>query len=206
VTDTPEPLGAALGPVASPSATAFDDIRLSLADRLFAEHAAGHLDQLRWEEAFQAAAHQLADTVAAGIREALTIAAGFSRYPARRLRTLLPDDETVDAFYQRLLAEAIPLEELAPLSDDDPTVTRRRATALQTAWIGAARLAEAEARRGRTLADSVAQWRRPTAAAWAASAAVGVVALLVAAWLGGQVAAPHWFEPVGRFWWSLPWP
>ncbi len=200
------PIGAALGRVAAPAASGFDEIRLGLADEVIAANTAGHLDQLRWEEAFQHAAQRLAETVSSQLTESLAGAAAYSNYPARRLRAMLPDAEARDALYQRVLAEAIPLEALAPLSDDDPGANRRRAAAIESAWDGAVRVAESEARRGRALADAVARWRRPTAAAWAVSAALVIAALIAASWLGGQLTAPHWFDPVARLWWSLPWP
>jgi len=200
------PIGAALGRIAAPGATGFDEVRLELADTVIAANAAGHLDQLRWEEAFQHAAGRLADAVSSQLTVSLTGAAAYANYPRRRLHAMLPDAEARDALYQRLLAEAMPLEALSPLSDDDPGANRRRAAALESAWDGAVRVAEAEARRGRALADAVARWRRPTGAAWAASGVLVIVAVIVASWLGGQLDAPHWFEPVARFWWGLPWP
>ncbi len=200
------PIGAALGRVAAPGSTGFDVIRLELADDLIAANAAGRLDQLRWEAAFHQAARRLADEVATQLTTSLTAAAEYANYPTRRLRTLLPDAEARESLYQRILAAAIPLEELAPLSDDDPAANRQRAAALESAWDGAARVAADEARRGRGLVDAVARWRRPTRGVWVATAVLIGVTIVVALWLGGQLPAPEWFDPVGRWWWSVPWP
>ena len=199
------PLAAELGRLATPAHSApFDDVRLALLDAIVAAKAAGRMDQGAWEEAFGSAVRSLRLRVVAEAEQMMRAAAAHSRYPSRRLQALLPDAEVADALLNRLTAEAMPLERYEGLGDD-PVSRRARAIALETAWEGAVRVATAETARWRTIAMSVAAWRRPTGVLWMLSIALVLAALVVAGWLSGAIASPAWFHPINALWWRL-WP
>lgn len=199
------PLGAELGHLAAPGPPApYDDVRLALLDAVIAANADGRIDQKAWEAAFSDAARSLRLRLLADAETAVAAAATRSRYPARRLRALLPDADAADTLLHRLLAEGIPLERLENAADN-PVNRRARAAALEMAWEGATRVAAAEQARWRLVAGQVANWRRPTAPLWVISVGLLLVAALAAAWLGGTLPAPRWFRPINAFWWRL-WP
>lgn len=199
------PLAAELGRLAAPAHSApFDDVRLALLDAIVAAKAAGRMDQDAWEEVFGGAVRSVRLRVLADAEQMVRSAAAHSRYPARRLQTLLPDAEVAEMLLNRLTAEAMPLERYAGLGDD-PVSRRARAAALETAWDGAVRVATAETARWRTIAMQVAAWRRPTGMLWTVSIALFLVALVIAGWLSGAIASPAWFRPVNDLWWRL-WP
>ncbi|HEX3927648.1 MAG TPA: hypothetical protein VHW65_06595 [Gemmatimonadales bacterium] len=195
-----------LGRLAAPAPAApWDDVRLALVDAILAGKVAGHLDQAVWQQAFDAAARSLRVRILGDAESAIREAAAVSHYPRRRLAAVLPDDQAADAVLQRLLAAGMPLERLEGVPDD-PASRRARAAALESAWEDATIVARAEVRRQNVIAARVAAWQRPVRLLWGASAVVLVFALLVAAWLGGQLAVPAWFRPLSDAWWSLPWP
>lgn len=199
-------LAADLGRVAAAGETLpYDDVRLAMLDALLAAKQDGQLGHQVWQAAFEHAARSLRMRVIEKAERELHAAAGISHYPARRLATLLPDAERADALLHRLLAEGIPLERFEGLADS-AEARHGRALALEAAWEGAANVAVAEAARWRAQAQSISAWQRPRRALWILSGAILTIAIIFAAWLGGQVPAPAWFEPVARFWWSLPWP
>jgi hypothetical protein len=142
--------------------------------------------------------------VLADAEQMVRAAAAHSRYPARRLQSLLPDAEVADSLLNRMAAEAMPLERYEGLGDD-PVSRRARAAALETAWDGAVRVAAAETARWRTVAMQVAAWQRPTGMLWTITIALVLVALVVAGWLSGAIASPPWFHPINELWWRL-WP
>jgi hypothetical protein len=199
------PIAAELGRLAAPAHSApFDDVRLALVDAIVAAKAAGRMDQVAWEDAFGAAVRSVRLRVLADAEQMVRSAAAHSRYPARRLQSLLPDAEVADSLLNRLAAEAMPLERYEGLGDD-PVSRRARAAALETAWDGAVRVAAAETARWRTVAMQVAAWQRPTGILWTITIALVLVALVVAGWLSGAIASPAWFHPINELWWRL-WP
>jgi hypothetical protein len=199
------PIAAELGRLGAPARAApFDDVRLALLDAIVAANAAGSLDQQAWEDAFADAVRSIRMRVLADAEQMVRSAAAHSRYPARRLQGVLPDEETADSLLNRLAAEGMPLERYEGAGED--AITRRaRGAALETAWEGSVRVATAESARWRNIAMQVAAWRRPTGMVWTASFAALLATLVVAAWLSGAVASPAWFHPVNAFWWRL-WP
>ena len=202
---TPD-LAADLGRLADPvGSTPFDDVRFALLDALITAKGAGQLEHAVWQDAYEGAARSLRIRVIGDAEAALRSAADHSRFPARRLEALVPDAEVADALLQRLLAQGMPLERLEGAPDDTDT-RRARALAVSAAWEGAASVSVADAARWRAVADEVAAWRRPMRPFWIAVGVLGVMALVVAAWLGGQLPAPAWFAPVRDAFWRLPWP
>lgn len=151
------------------------------------------------------AAMALRDAVTSEARTRLERAAVESRYPADLLRAELPDAAAADRLLQRLLAEGMPLEQLEG-EVASPELTRRRGAALESAWEAAVQIANAESARYRALAARIAAWRRPWRRLAIAAGVATVLALVVAAWIGGYLQAPGWFTPVVDWFWGLPWP
>ncbi|HEY3934168.1 MAG TPA: hypothetical protein VGL65_06070 [Gemmatimonadales bacterium] len=203
---TSAPIAAELGRLAAPAHRApFEDVRLALLDAIVAAKNDSATASSIWPEAFGAAARSLRLRVIADADAGLRAAAKHSRYPSRRLKTLLPDAESADTLLHRLLAEGMPLERLEGLADE-PATRRARAAALEVAWEGAVRLASAEGARWRAVAAGIAAWKRPILPAAVAGGALVVAASIVSAWLGGELASPGWFHHVNNLWWALPWP
>jgi hypothetical protein len=203
---TVTPLAADLGRVAAAGeALPYDDVRLALLDELIAAKRESRLGHEVWQAAFEHAARSLRMRVIEKAERELQAAAVISRYPGRRLATLLPDAEGADALLHRLLAEGMPLERFEGLADTDAT-RHDRSLALEAAWEGAVSVATRESARGRAQAQTVSEWQRSRQPLWIASGVILTAAIILAAWLGGQLPAPDWFAPVARFWWSLPWP
>jgi hypothetical protein len=189
---------------APPHESPYDDVRLTLLDAIVAAKATGRMQQEAWDTAFSAAMRSLRMRLLADAEAAVVAAGQHSRYPARRLRALLPDADAADTLLHRLLAEGMPLERFEGVVDE-PATRRARAAALEQSWEGATRLAAAEQARWRRVAAGVAGWRRPTAPLWIVSIAVMLGTILVCAWLSGTLVAPHWFHSINDFWWRL-WP
>lgn len=204
--DSTPDLAADLGRLADPAgSTPYDDVRLTLLDALIAAKGRGQLEHSAWQDAFEGAARSLRIRVIGDAEAALRSAADYSRFPSRRLAALLPDAEVADALLQRLLAQGMPLERLEGAPDDTDT-RRARALAVSMAWEGAARVSASDAARWRAVAEEVAGWRRPMRPFWIAVGVLGVITLIVAGWLGGQLPAPAWFAPWREAFWRLPWP
>lgn len=200
------PLAASLGRLgAPPRRTAWEPIRLAMVDRLVEAHAAGRLDGAAWLAAWHEAAAAMRDEVVRDAQARLERAAVHSRLPGERLRELLPDDRAADRLLQQLLAEGIALEQLEPEPESAAT-TRRRGAALEAAWEAATAVADQEAARHRLEAERVLAWRRPWRPLVIVATVAGLVALTVAAMIGGYLRAPGWFEPVVEAFWRLPWP
>lgn len=199
------PLAPDLGRLAAPPCESpYDDVRLTLLDAIVAAKATGRMEQDAWDAAFSAAMRSLRMRLLADAEAAIVAAGQHSRYPVRRLRTLLPDADAADTLLHRLLAEGMPLERFEGRVDE-PATRRARAAALEQSWEGATRVAAAEQARWRMVAANVAGWRRPTGPLWIASIALLFGTTLVAAWLSGTLIAPRWFHSINDFWWRL-WP
>src|SRR5690606_41296572 len=56
------------------------------------------------------------------------------------------------------------------------------------------------------VARDIEKWLRPWRPFVIVSSILILVAILVAAMLGGMLPAPGWFAPVNDWFWSLPWP
>ena len=203
---TAAPLAADLGRVAAAGEAApYDDVRFALLDELISAKRESRLGHEVWQAAFEHAARSLRMRVIERAERELQAAAVISRYPARRLATLLPDAEGADALLHRLLAEGMPLERFEGVADTDAT-RHDRSLALEAAWEGAVSVAALESARWRARAQDLSEWQRSRRPLWIASGVIFTVAVILSAWLGGQLPAPDWFAPVARFWWSLPWP
>jgi hypothetical protein len=203
---TSAPLAADLGRIAAAGvASPYDDVRLALLDALLVAKRDSQLDHEIWQAAFEHAARSLRMRVLEKAERELRAAAAISRYPSGRLATLLPDAEGADALLHRLLAEGMPLERFEGLADTDAT-RHDRALAIEAAWEGAVTVAALESSRWSARGQEISAWQRSRRPLWIASGVILTVAIILAAWLGGQLPAPDWFAPVARFWWSLPWP
>lgn len=200
------PLAPALGRLAAPvrGGASFEATRLALVDRLVHAHHQGRLDAREWLAAWQEAVEEVVTAVMAEGREALLRAATASRYPTKRLTPLLPDAADAEELRQRLLAEGVALERMAEVQE--PGALRWRGASLESGWDAAVRVAMLERQRWRTVASEVAAWRRPWRPLLVVASLLLLVATLLAAMLGGVIAAPRWFTPVTEWFWSLPWP
>lgn len=179
-----------------------DDLRLELVDRLVVGAGAsggGWVDA--WREVSTALATRLLDEATNNLRGA----AAHSRYPAASLQQKLPGEREREQLIERLVAEGVDLERLELLPVGAAT-DRARGAAAEAAWDRATAVARGERIRWAGVVSGVRHWRRP----WrpliiAVTIALPLVAL-AAAWLGGWLPAPAWFDPIGRAFWSLPWP
>ena len=199
-------LDASLGRLgAPPTGASFDDVRIAMLDVLIAGRVMDEATHAPWQAAWDAAGAGLRDHVLREARQAIHDAARRSRFPARRLQALEPDDESADILMQRILAEGMPLEQLER-EPADAGRDRARVAALSQAWDGGVRVAATEVARWRGVAQQVATWRPAMRTYWTVSALLVAAATVVACWLGGQLPAPDWFRPLHEWWWSLPWP
>lgn len=201
--DRTTPLGPALGRLARPAnGSAFDPVRLALIDRLVGSTPSSGED---WVAAWREAATALADQVLSDGEAELRRAATNSRLPEQRLRPLLPGGAEREVLIEKLVAAAIPLEELVNEPVTSAT-TRNRGAALEAAWDASVQVVRGETARWRASAGRVAAWRRPWRQLVLAAIVLVPLTTLVAAWLGGWVAAPAWFQPAIDQFWRLPWP
>jgi hypothetical protein len=194
-----------LGRLATPpAARLWEAIRLDLVNAIVTAGAGGGMTPQGCAAAWATTATALAAAVQEEARAAIEAAAVHARYPAKRLAPLLPDAEQHDILLQRLLAAAIPLERLAAAPDGEAT-QRARGAALEAAWDDAVQIARAETARWRAVASRVAAWRRPWAPVIALGGVAVVLTVVLSAWLGGQLEAPGWFDPIATWFWGLPW-
>lgn len=197
------PLAPALGRLAAPppATPPFDATRLDLVDRLVQGRAKGSLARSDWLAAWRDATTAVAHRVVEEGRAAMRQAAAESRYPAKRLAVLLPDQEFEHELCNRLQAEGIVLEQLEVEAGE-----RGHGAALEAAWEAAVRVAVIERQRLHAAASEIARWRRPWRPFVIAATIAVLVVGLVAAMLGGVLDSPAWFRPVTDWFWSLPWP
>lgn len=196
-------LAPALGRLAAAPSRPDDDLRLDLIDRLVAPGVAA--DGQAWVRAWRVTAEALAERVIAEATDDLQRAATHSRFPSARLARLLPDTEVRELLAERLAAEGMELERLAPQGDGS-AVRRMRGAALEAAWDAALAVVQGERRQWRARAADVDAWRRPWRPLVVGGTMLGLVLLVAAAWIGGWMPAPTWFRPVIDAFWRLPWP
>ncbi len=196
-------LAPALGRLGAPARNAGDErVRLALVDRLVSGEApTGEAWVNAWHEASVTLADRVLDAATAGLRSA----ALHSRIPKAKLAALMPDGATRARLIEQLVAEGIDLERLEGISSGAGT-DRVRGAALEAAWDRAQSVARREQDRWHRVVSGVRHWRRPWRPLAMAAAIVIPVAALLAAWLGGWLPAPAWFDPIGQAFWSLPWP
>lgn len=222
----------AVGP-RSPLGLTYDDIRLDLvtgifdlagAAREFA--AAGDRDSAMaslarvawtglWERAVGAAATRIGDTVNARLREAAT----ESRFPTRRLRTLLLAPTDVRAIAARIGAGGAPF--IAALDsletavhsasggarsgarfDDWRKALEGSARRLESAWLALVGAAGSEEQHWRNEVERIRAWHRPTWPVWLISALVVAGLGYIGLVLGGYVPVPPMLAGLADFWWS----
>ncbi len=168
------------------------------------------LDRGAWLELWRRAGHQAASNTSALIAERISAAGKRSGYPARRLTSLLPTEETRRILVAKVEAAGIPLEtRLArgfPAGSGWWDAVRRAAVALEDSWEDLEMVIQAELAAAEPVVERVGQWK-PSPAPWFLALAVGLV---VSGWfglvLGGYLPRPEWLDPVNDWFWSLPWP
>lgn len=228
LTDPPAP-----GP-RSPLGLAYDDIRIDLVTGIFdlagagrGFAAAGDRDGAMaslgrvawvglWERGVGAAATRIGEAANRRLREA----AAESRFPDRRLRTLLLTPNDVRAIAARLGGGGAPF--VAALDALEQTVhscsgTQSRAGSgndewraaleagarrLESAWLALAVAANAEEQHWRAEAERIRAWRRPAWPVWAVSVAVAAAAAYLGLVLGGYLPVPPPLTGLADFWWS----
>lgn len=228
LTDPPAP-----GP-RSPLGLAFDDIRVDLVTGIFdlagagrGFAAAGDRDGVMaslgrvawiglWERAVGAAAARIGEAANSRLREA----AAESRFPDRRLRTLLLTANDVRAIAARLGGGGGPfvgaldaLEQTVHSSsgaqsragtgnDEWRAALEAGARRLESAWLALASAANAEEQHWRAEGERIRAWRRPVWPVWVVSIAVAAAAVYLGLVLGGYLPVPPPLTGVADFWWS----
>lgn len=187
---------------APPRRSGDDDLRLMLVDHLVV--GAGGSGN-GWVEAWRALSTSLATRLLDEVTDSLRGAAAHSRYPASRLQQLLPGERELEQLTERLVAEGVELERLVSLPSSAAT-DRSRGAAAEAAWDRATAVARAERVRWAGVVSGIRHWRRPWRPLVIAVAVALPLVALAAAWLGGWMPAPSWFDSIGRAFWSLPWP
>lgn len=196
-------LAPALGRLGAPARSGGDErVRLALVDRLV---SGGVPTGERWVAAWRDASTTLADGVLEAASARLRSAAAHSRMPKGDLLNALPDDAARTRLIEQFMAEGIELERLEELAPGAAT-DRIRGAALEAAWDRAQAVARREQDRWHQIASGVRHWRRPWRPLLISAAVLIPLATLLAAWLGGWLPAPAWFDPIGHAFWSLPWP
>lgn len=196
-------LAAQLGRLGAPSRHGEQEhIRLALVDRLVSPSPLGGE---AWVAAWREASTTLADEVLDRAAAALLSAARYSRMPKAALAKVLPDAAGRAQLIERFMAEGIELERLEGLAPSEGT-DRARGAALQAAWDRSQELSQREHARWHRAAAGVRHWRRSWRPLLITAAVLLPLAMLLAAWLGGWLPAPAWFDPIGAAFWSLPWP
>lgn len=156
-----------------------------------------------WERAVAGAEAVLADEA----NRLLRSAAGVSRFPAKRLATLLPGQGDRRLQAARLSAAGIPLEEAAARLDRSADAweesLRLVAGELEAAWDRLLAISAQELAKWERRAAEVRGWRRP----WLPLVLVGLVLLGIGTWvglmLGGYLPVPGWCLPVANWFWGL---
>ena len=159
-----------------------------------------------WDSAVAGSALALVHAIEEGFREA----AAYSRFPTKRLATLMPSPGDKSVLAARLSAAGIGLESATALLGDRGTdwreALRRAAGETEVSWQQLCRTAEIEMSAWERRIEEVRRWRRP----WRPLVLVGAAALFLAGWagltLGGYLPVPHWFRPVAEWAWNLSWP
>jgi len=156
-----------------------------------------------WERAVAGAEAVLAEEA----NRLLKAAAAVSRFPPKRLATLLPGPDNRRLQAARLSAAGIPLEEAAARLDRTTDAweesVRLVAGELEAAWDSLLAISSQELAKWERRAAEVREWRRP----WLPLVLIGVVLLGIGTWvglmLGGYLPVPGWFLPVANWFWGL---
>jgi hypothetical protein len=207
-------LGRLVTPPEPPTAAEalLSEVRLQLLTAVFG--------RTEWLTAWQAAVPRAASLVATDAESRIRHASPESRFPARRLRQILPTEEDREILLARLSAAGIGLEtvvgrlasrQMGALADTQERSTRELEDAghlrmicgeLEVAWDRLVRTANEELARADRVASEVRQWKRPLAPLLLGSTLLLGAATWVGLVLGGYVSAPGWFLPVAEWVWS----
>lgn len=228
LTDPPAP-----GPP-SPLGLAYDDLRLALVTGIFDLAAAGRgfavagdrggtmasLGRAAWIGLWERAVGSVAARIGQAANSRLRAAAAESRFPERRLRTLLltPSDNraiaarlgggggpfvgALDALEERVHFSSGPQSGADTRHDEWRAALEAGARRLESAWLALASAANAEERHWRDEAARIQAWRRPMWPMWALSAAVAAAAVYLGLVLGGYLPVPLPLTGVADFWWG----
>ncbi len=159
-----------------------------------------------WDTAVAGSALSLVQAIEDGFHQA----AAYSRFPRKRLATLMPSPGDKSVLAARLSAAGIGLESATALLGDRGTdwreALRRAAGETEVSWQQLQRTVAAEMEVWDRRIEEVRRWRRP----WKPLLLAGAAALLLAAWvgltLGGYLPVPEWFRPVAEWAWNRSWP
>jgi hypothetical protein len=230
--EVPE-LGPSLGQLGDPppdaGAVAFgarlDDIRLRLvtgvfelagAGRAFAaagdpDGAVASLGRVAWLALWEKAVDASAERVVATVNAAFEVAAAESRFPRRRLRTVLLTPDDTRAIAARLGGGGGPfvsaLDELEQAARGAAGAEWRSALTaaarrLEAAWLALEQAAAAEQRRWQVDVERVRAWHLPRWPLWLLTAVVLAVATYLGLVLGGYVPVPPPLAGFAELWWS----
>ena len=158
---------------------------------------------MAWREVWTTATAAATDLVVAEVERRLQDAAAVSRFPRRRVASLLPTAEEREMIAARFSAAGTGLERATELEGAD---LRRRAGELEGAWewLTAAAGRELSSRDQRVL--EIRSWRRPWRPLVIGGIATGMLALWVGLILGGYLPVPALVQPVVEWYWGLSWP
>lgn len=228
LTDPPTPS------VRSPLGLTYDDLRLDLVSGIFdlagaargfaaagdREGAMASLGRVAWIGLWERAVGAAAARIGQAANSRLHEVAIESRFPVRRLRTILLSASDIRAITARLGSGGAPfvaaldtLEQTARASsggqlragsriDDWKTALEGAARRLESAWLAVASAATSEEVHWRAEAERIRVWRRPVWPLWTLSFIVATAAGYVGLVLGGYLPVPPLLAGLAEFWWS----
>ncbi len=170
------------------------ELRLRLLTRLF--------ENPDWSGAWHQAVEEAGALISAEIEARLRDAAAASRYPARKLRTVLLDHEARGILAARLSAAGIGLEEhLNETTDPSEGAMRMLCGKLEVAWSRLVTTADQDLEKAERKATTIRAWRRPLLPFLIASGALLAFAVWTGLVLGGYIDSPGWFRPIAELVW-----
>jgi len=178
----------------SQAETLLSDLRLRLLTRLF--------ERPEWRAAWQDAVAEAAAMVSGEVEARFRAAAALSRYPARKLRTILPDSDARGILAARLSACGIDLEESLNQAGTSGPEIRMRCGLLEVAWGRLVATADQELAAADRMAADLRAWRRPLVPLVIASGLLLIVAVWAGLVLGGYLNSPAWFRPIAESVWN----
>ena len=193
-------------PRVAPGQVNLDAARLALIQRLLEQ---AHQTAPDWLAAWQPLADAITAQVVELLRTQAATAALVSLAPERVASHALPAEDDIRILHARIASAGIPLEQaVAGIRTDFPTEQSFPSVggAVEESWLALERVVASIVGEWSARVAEVERWRRPTAWLWVATLGTLTVTLLVGLAIGGFLKAPAWFQPVIRWWWSLPWP
>jgi hypothetical protein len=218
----------------SPLGLTYDDIRLDLVTGIFDLAGAGRgfaaagdrdgamasLGRVAWIGLWERAVGSVAARMAEAANKQLRDAAAESRFPVRRLRSLLltpadrraiaarlgrggaPFVSALDALEQTVHSASGSPERTSARTDEWRAALEGSARRLESAWLALASAAADEEQHWRGEVERVSRWRRPMWPIWLISAVVVAATGYVGLVLGGYLEVPPQLTGLAAFWWS----